>query len=572
MAVTVNATFCATLVDTWVNLGVRRAFIAPGSRSTPLALACLRNEQLDTVVFHDERSASFAALGHGLRTHTPALVLCTSGTAATHFFAAVVEADLSAVPMILCTADRPPELWGRGAPQTIDQVELFGNKTRLATTFLPPDETDPASWRPLATQAWHCSTGQTVAMDVQPRPGPVHLNLSFRDPLVGTAGDLPPATSRANADPSGADDSPPQPDPVDSDQLAAAIASPRGVLVVGRHACAPADIFELAEKLEWPIISDHRSGCRTDHRLAMHRFDAVLRTPNANALLRPDVIIRIGEIVASKATSQWIAAAARSGTTVIGATAGGRRIDPEDVNSLTLDSTQAMPMMVDLANDQPDRTNSWAAQWSDIDNRAHATVEQVLEAERTTTLEIDVVRQALDAVASGGALVVSSSMPVRDLEWFGQPRADITVLANRGANGIDGVIATAIGVALTGTPTTCLIGDVAFLHDSTSLIALADRDIDLVVVVINNDGGGIFSFLPQHQLLNSHAYETLFGTPHGTDITALCQAHGLSVHDISSDWASRTEPGPAVVVARTERDHNLQVHERIAAAVAADLS
>ncbi len=289
---TANATFCATLCDQLWADGLRAAFVAPGSRSTPLALALLEHDHIAVEIFHDERSAGFAALGYALAAGIPGLVLCSSGTAGAHFYAAAIEAEASAVPMIICTADRPPELWGRGAPQTIDQTRLYGDTVLDFVEPGPPDELDPSTWRPLARRLWTASIG--------PRPGPVHANLSFRDPLTGTPGTLGPRLGQLAAT------VPITPEVHVVGQVAARLIGRRGVMVVGRNESEPADLIAIADQLGWPMVVDHRSGCRHASG-AIHHFDGLLREPTFADGHYPDIVLRVGEIMASKSTSQWLA-------------------------------------------------------------------------------------------------------------------------------------------------------------------------------------------------------------------------------------------------------------------------
>lgn len=555
---TVTATFCATIVDQWATHGLTDAFIAPGSRSTPVALALVADSRVATHLFHDERSASFACLGHGLATDRPAVLLCTSGTAATHFHGAVAEADASRVPMLVCTADRPPELWGIGAPQTIDQTDLYGEAVRGFLEPGPPDDAgvDPATWRPMAADAWHAATGWNGEL-----PGPVHLNLSFRDPLVGQPDELPPPLDvsdplRGNrpvmASPFGdvGDDGLPE----------------RGVIVAGRSTAAADMVFALAKATGWPVLADARSECRRPG-VSVIRFDSLLRSESFGQRMRPDVILRIGEPPASKVLGQWITAAAGAGADVLALTDGGQIIDPERVAAAVLPVEQALPALVESASKQPTPPLAWAAEWLEADRLAEAAITNALP---TDTTEPGIARDLTAALDAGSALVVSSSMPVRDVEWYGTARDDIDVHSNRGANGIDGVTSTAIGVALNGQPTAVLIGDVAFLHDTNALIALRDRAIDLTIVVTDNDGGGIFSFLPQHELLTEHDYELLFGTPHRTDLIKLCEAHGIA----ASAWdpALVNQSGINVLIATTDRTANLELHNQLVTAVVAAIS
>jgi len=548
--VTATATFCATIVDQWVQMGLTDSFVAPGSRSTPLALALVNDARVATHVFHDERSASFACLGHGLTTGRPAILLCTSGTAATHFHGAVVEADASDVPMLVCTADRPPELWGVGAPQTINQTNLYGDAVRLFVEPGPQDEAlvDPETWRPMAGSAWNAATGTGN------RSGPVHLNLSFRDPLVGKPSLLPDPIETIAAD----SESPTAPDAL-TGKLSQSLNGRSGVVVAGRFAGNPADVWLLADRLGWPVLADHRSGCRTPGRAIRH-FDTLLRSEEFAESQRPDVILRIGEPLASKSLSQWITACAVSGTSVIALTDGGKTIDPERVASSTISVERALPAVIDLVPDSP-VPSAMSESWTDADRTVETRVDEFLDS-LTDLTEPAVARTVLASVPIGGALMVSSSMPVRDVEWFGPNRDDIAVYANRGANGIDGVTSTAIGIALTGLPTTCLIGDIAFLHDNNGLISLMSRPIDLTIVVVDNDGGGIFSFLPQHELLATDDYEQLFGTPHGVDLSTICSAHAIPVERWSG--ALNAPDGVRVVIASTDRSSGLAVRASLA--------
>ncbi len=553
----IAATFCAVLVDEWVRAGVSVACIAPGSRSTPVALALAARDDLRVEVFHDERSAAFAALGVGAASGRPAILLCTSGTAAAHFHAAVIEADLSGVPIIVVTADRPPELIDVAAPQTIDQTKLYGGSVRW---FHAPGVADAAQaglWRSLGARV----SGE--ALGFSGRPGPVHLNLAFREPLVGTAGELP--EGRAHNAPwhsivrghTGSHE------PL-TRALLEAWDGQRGVILAGRGAGDPAVVLRLGELLGWPVLSDHRSGCAVASQAIRH-FDSLLRHPGFAERNRPDVVLRIGEAPASKVTSQWVAS---SGAVIHAVVPPGKWIDPDHLaGALVIDASVLLDVCDALSN-RPRPPLRFSDEWERADIAAASTIAATLSAEPALT-DPAVARAAVRAVQPGGALVVSSSMPVRDVEWFGEPRADITVVSNRGANGIDGVLATAIGVAATGKPTVCLIGDIALLHDSSSLTALARRNIDLTILVTDNDGGAIFSFLPQATTLAHERYELLFGTPHGTDLAAICAAHALSVQSVVTTADIVFRPGIHVFVANTDRSGNVAVHDRLNAAVGA---
>ena len=522
--VTAQATFCATLVDEWVRAGIRDAVVAPGSRSTPLALALSARPEVRIHVFHDERAAAFCALGIGHASGRPAVVLTTSGTAATHLHAAVVEADLACVPLLVCTADRPPELRDVGAPQTIDQSHLYGRSVRW---FFDPGVADEAmrhSWRAIAARAMATTTDDPA--------GPVHLNLPFRDPLVGEPGSLPagrqdgsPWTTRTAA-------------------AATCIDAPGGrTVVIGS---APGDCG-------FPVIADARSGVEGPS-VILHA-DAILR----HAAFAPDVIVRVGPQPASRVVNEWAAA---SGAQEIVVSPAWR--DPSHTaNRIVRGITLGVP------------DEAWMERWRVASDAAAAAIGDILD-DPATSSEPFVARSLLRSVLVDSDLVVASSMPVRDLEWYATPRSDVRVHANRGANGIDGTISTAIGVAVaSGHPTAALLGDIAFLHDSTALIGIKGRGIDLTLVVVDNDGGGIFSFLPQATAIRGETFEQLFGTPHGVKAEEIAAAHGIASLTIEDPAAfpsairsTMTSGGVWLVVVRTDRTENVKVHQELNDAVA----
>jgi 2-succinyl-5-enolpyruvyl-6-hydroxy-3-cyclohexene-1-carboxylate synthase len=566
-----NSTFCAALVDQWSRLGLSHAFVSPGSRSTPLALALVTDPRWHVEVVIDERSASFAAVGCGALTGVPAVLLCTSGTAAAEFHAAVVEAHQSAVPLLVVTADRPPELQGVWAPQTIDQRRLYGSAVRWYCEPGPPMEAGRSSWRALATDAYLRTLGVT--------PGPVHLDLAFREPLAGEAGDLPPVDPSLSAPPPetrrgaqwGLTDE-------ERARLVPALAGRRGVVVAGvRAAVEPGDsdaIIELAHLLGWPLLADAQSGCRLPDPAVVTTSDAALRSVDVAERLRPEFVLRIGGLLASKVLAGWLRS---SGALQIGLDRSDRIPDPDRqlTRSIVADPATVAAQIAALA--PAPAPIDWTRDWAAVEVISRAAIDATLDRHGEVT-EPAVAGDVLSALPDGAALVVASSMPVRDLEWYAAARGGVTVWSNRGANGIDGVVSTAIGVAATGRTTVALVGDLAFLHDASALTALRSRHLDLVIVVVDNNGGGIFSFLPQRSVVESATFERVFATPHGVDLAALAGAHGIDAlvaetragvrSGVSGALARR---GTRVVVARSERDHNVSVHDEINAAVAAAL-
>jgi 2-succinyl-5-enolpyruvyl-6-hydroxy-3-cyclohexene-1-carboxylate synthase len=567
------ATMCATLIDEWIAGGVRHAVVAPGSRSTPLVLALAARAaqgDISVQVAHDERVAGFMALGMGL-SGVPALVVCTSGTAAANLMPAVVEAGLSEVPMLVLTADRPPELRDVGAAQTVDQTHIFGRAVRW---FHDPGVADLAasnSWRSLAKRARDAS-----------RKGPVHLNLPFREPLVAAPEGLPPQL------PSKYDDSAThvsqrpkvreamlqqvgQSDPIpDSAQRT------RGVILAGgRSGVSVHQIRELAARTGWPIIADPLSEARQIPG-AICAADQILRTEEFVQRANTEVIIRIGRPAASKVLAQWVA---NSSATLV-QVGGPGVIDPEHRVAARCHIQDLLGCEWAFGLDP-----EWWALWAQAEAIAQTWIDEVLGAQTELT-EPAIARLFAQAVAAESEnpvetvqeIVVASSMPIRDLEWFGGPSAQAH--ANRGANGIDGTISTALGIACTGARVAVLLGDLAFLHDLNALIGIQQRQcqgrsLDLRILVVDNDGGGIFSFLPQASHLEPETFEQFFGTPHGADLVQI--AHGFKIPartvETSADlMAALQDPGPQVIRVRTDRAANTEVHASLTEAITREIA
>ncbi len=521
----------------------------------------------------DERSAGFFALGLGLASGVPPVVLTTSGTASVELHPSVVEAHQSRVPLVVCTADRPPELHHVGAPQTVEQARLFEGSVRWAFEPGVADEEAAHTWRSMAARA------VAVAAAGPAGPGPVHLNLAFREPLVAHPGPLPAGRPRGEPWHRVAATSREAPA-----ELVRELAgyNRRGVIVAGAGAGDPEAVQQMGRALAWPVLAEPRSGARVPAPVTVAAADALLRSRGFTTAQRPDVVLRLGAPWASRKVAEWLAGLdvpqylvdphgawldpARAATTVVSA-------DPTSVCRGVL-----------AAGPRP-APPEWLRGWRRAEAAAQRAFDSSLAGRRELT-EPAVARTVAAELPDGAALVASSSMPVRDLEWYARPREGLSYFSNRGANGIDGVVSAAMGVAAAWPgPTTALLGDLAFLYDVNGLLAPpGGLDVSCTLVVVDNDGGGIFSFLPQATALDPDRFERLLGTPHGLDLCAVAEAHGAETcvaTSLTELGEAVTKPGPGdahgeghrvrVVVVRTDRGANVAVHDELHQAVASAL-
>jgi 2-succinyl-5-enolpyruvyl-6-hydroxy-3-cyclohexene-1-carboxylate synthase len=562
--------FALTLVDELARAGVTDACLAPGSRSAPLALALAEHPGITVHVHLDERSAAFFALGAAKRSGRPVALVCTSGTAAANFHPAVLEADQARTPLLVLTADRPPELRGTGANQATDQLKLYGPAVRWFCEVGVPGD-DPGAgryWRSLASRAVAEATGAPA--------GPVHLNLAFAEPLVPRvlAGD--PAPGR----PDGAPWTAVRPaltaaDPRDLAGLAEAVrANPHGLLVAGWGVGLDPEVVDgFAAASGWPVLADPLSGARRGPA-AVSAYDGLVRAPRFAAAHRPGLVVRTGAAPTSKALTGWLD---ESVPQVLVDPAGGW-LDPGRAASLRLTadpSALLAAVTARLGGPRPGPPSPWLGEWLDADRLAREAIDGLLD-DWAEPFEGRVARDLVAWMPAGGTLVVGSSMPVRDVDAFAAPRDGLRFVANRGLSGIDGFVATALGVAAAGTePVAALCGDLTLLHDASSLLGAAGRPPGVVLVVCDNDGGGIFSFLPQARLPGD-LFEPLFGTPHGLDLTALAAAARVPATVVEKAAglvpaldAAMAAGGTRLVVVRGERAANLARHRAVTEAVAA---
>jgi 2-succinyl-5-enolpyruvyl-6-hydroxy-3-cyclohexene-1-carboxylate synthase len=537
-----STAFATVLIDELIRCGLREAVIAPGSRSAPLAMAlhaasssARPGSRLRLHVRIDERSASFLALGLAKASGRPVAVVCTSGTAAAHFHAAVIEADEAGVPLLVLTADRPPELRGTGANQTIDQVKLYRDAVRwFSEVGVPEDRPGQVGyWRSLASRAYWISDGNGAAY-----PGPVHLNVPLREPLVPDRIDAPGESSWREPLDGRPDGQPWTRAAAAADRVAglpelALDWTERGVIVVGDGTLDPAGVVRLAADAGWPLLAEPSSGARQGP-VALGSYQFLLDSPAFTSTHQPEVIVSAGRPGLTRGQLALLRrGAARH---VVLAQGAGRWSDPArtatDVAGRV--TVRAVPA-------EPDR-GGWLGSWLAGDAAARAAADAVLAetsvltdgsdaADGTALSEPMLARDLAAALPAGGLLWAAASMPARDLDRHMAPRADVRVLASRGASGIDGLVSASIGAALAhqaagGGPAVALLGDLALLHDAPGLILgpLEPRP-DLCLVVVNNDGGGIFSTLEPAAFPDS--FERVFGTPHGADLASFAAAAGL---------------------------------------------
>jgi 2-succinyl-5-enolpyruvyl-6-hydroxy-3-cyclohexene-1-carboxylate synthase len=524
----------------------------------------------DEIVLHvrlDERGACFFAIGLGLATGKPTIVVTTSGTAAAELHAGVVEASHAGVPLIICTADRPPRLHQVGAPQTIEQANLFAGAVRWFFEPGPADGSGGDWWR---------SVGARAVVEAVTGSGPVHLNLAFDEPLLGSAGPLPPG--RADGTPWHLVNPGVAPG-IDASHLVDRWGRP-GLIVAGGGAGSPSALIALADRLGWPLLADPRSGVRLDHPAVVAAADAILRDPKAADALRPETVLMFGEPWASRVLAEFVAVAGQSGAEIV-AVDPRSWIDPARVVHHVLKGDGAA-VLASLGAHKVAPWPGWRHRWERVEGAAQGAIRDALEQDPLTadarTTEPGTLRHLSATLDATTTLFVSSSMPVRDLEWYGVRRGEpLRVFSNRGANGIDGVNSTALGVAAgQDRPVVAVLGDLAFLHDASALVSLGDGPGSCTLVVLDNGGGGIFSFLPQAGALAHDRFERLFGTPAQVSISQVARGFGWPVADVSTlgaldDALKRfvgQEPHSVIRVEVPSRAQNVALHDRIHAAVA----
>lgn len=587
--------YVGAFVDELARAGVRHAVVCPGSRSTPLALTLASEPRIQVWMQIDERSAGFFALGLAKRKLEPVVLVCSSGTAAANFFPAIVEANLTHVSLLVLTADRPPELRDNGAPQTIDQNRLYGSHVKwYAETALP--EASNSSLRYIRTTA--C---RAVATANEAPRGPVHLNMPFREPLTPDPQPLLPVAQRdpvawggrAGEDPfvTLAFPSPTNYEPAEVAHLAdLLVGSARGLLIVGAHS-DPAlgrAILDLARHQGYPVLADPLANLRggADHVIAS--YDAFLRDARFVQGAAPEVILRCGAMPTSKPLLLYLQHYPAIPQVVING--NGDWDDPTQLTSAIIHTDPAVfcrALVDDITTRQltpkqePAQDAPWLRQWQRADAATRSAIRAMIAgfAEHAQeTFEGRVFSELGSVLPERSKLFVGNSMPVRDCDTFFWPQQRITVFGNRGANGIDGITSTALGIAAADptTPTVLVIGDLSLYHDLNGLLAARRHGLNLTIVLVNNDGGGIFSFLPQANFPDH--FEQVFGTPTGLDFAPVVTMYGGTFTCPASWDQFRTavmqgidQGGLQVIEVRSDRARNVAMHREIWQAVSAAL-
>ncbi|HXF31035.1 MAG TPA: 2-succinyl-5-enolpyruvyl-6-hydroxy-3-cyclohexene-1-carboxylic-acid synthase [Solirubrobacterales bacterium] len=581
-ATNANTALASAFVEELARGGLKRAVVSPGSRSTPLAVALWRAPGIEVTVIVDERSAAFFALGAAQATGEPVALLCTSGTALANYHPAVAEADESALPLVVLSADRPPELRGIGAGQTIDQIKTFGESVRwfCEVGTHEADDSGLLHMRSVACRALARARGEI-------RPGPVHLNLPWREPLSpvpvegavtatdplalhGRDGERPlTAVTRVDLEPT----------QFVLDEVAAHIGDAiAGVIIAGRQTDRELrePLAHLARASGFPILAEPTSQLRLgprDRSYLVTTYDTLLRDEHWAKGVVPELVLRFGELPTSKPLRQWLAASGAD-QIVVDPTGGWNEPTGKAAAILRADPTECAS---GWAARLEKRAGGAAAPQAWLEAEAVALAAIAEELDGTGEITEPALHLALARAHRDGDLVyTASSMPIRDQETFLAPGdADVLFLSNRGANGIDGLVSSGIGAAhASGRPTTIVTGDLGLLHDIGGLAALRDVSTPVRILVIDNGGGGIFHFLPQQQTLERAEFEALLGTPRGVSVERAAALFDLPYRRLDSlgDLPAALAAGTGLIEVRTDRRSNVAAHRRVTERVLAALS
>ncbi len=572
-------TYVASFIDELVRVGVTTAVISPGSRSTPMAILMAEHPKMDVYVNIDERSAAFFALGIAKEKKTPVAILCTSGTAAANYYPAIVEASISRVPLLVLTADRPHELRDVGAPQAIDQIHIYGKYAKwFVEMALPEDTNEMIKYaRTMAARA----TGKSLTAPA----GPVHLNFPFREPLI-------PNIDADNLWNRGAFNNPkhvnvligrPAIDESHSSYLFEFFSSyEKGVIICGEQVSEEFSeyITKVASLFGFPILADPLSQLRSgshSKEYIIDCYDTFLRNQEFTKTYQPDIIIRFGAMPISKALLQYVKANEGCKQIVIDSDGGWREPTLSASEMVYCDEVEFCKGMLALGQNKDIAKTNWTNDWILINEITKSELMSIQNEE--ILAEGKVIVELKRLLSTNSTLFIGNSMPIRDVDsFFTNTEKALKIMANRGANGIDGTISTALGVSASSSNRLVLvIGDLTFFHDLNGLLAAKQYSIPITIVLINNNGGGIFSFLPQAK--EEKHFETLFGTPLDLDFEHVVKMYGGNFTRINT-WESFArallladeKQGISVIEVPSVREENVTIHRTLWNRVSQEIS
>jgi 2-succinyl-5-enolpyruvyl-6-hydroxy-3-cyclohexene-1-carboxylate synthase len=561
--------YVASFVDELVSSGVDKVVISPGSRSTPLAILMAEHPKLTCYINIDERSAGFFALGIAKSQKKPVALLCTSGTAAANYYPAIVEAHYARIPLLILTADRPHELRDVGAPQAIDQLHMYGNYPKWFVDLALPEE-QPNMLRYVRTVA-----ARAVGTSKTSPAGVVHLNFPFREPLIPNI-NIPNLWSKHDTKRSTYLHIPPT-NPILPEEEMDKIANlfeerSKGLIICGEHYDQGfvENVQSLSEYLKFPVLADPLSQLRAgvhNKQGIVDSYDSILKDKELVEELKPEVVIRFGAMPVSKPLMLMLKNNPDIMQIVVDQ--GGTYRDPtlNASHLVTCDETAFCQSMIRKVNKK--QASQFYDSWIQCDKLYWEMINQSLE-QMTEMFEGKIVRELHQFLPDHCTLFVGNSMPIRDVDtFFGHTNKEITIMANRGASGIDGIVSTALGASVDAKqPTFLLIGDLSFYHDLNGLLAAKMNNLDLTILLINNDGGGIFSFLPQSN--EEKHFETLYGTAIGLDFSKVVDMYNGSYQKVES-WeelhtslhSTKSRKGLKVIEIPTDRKTRVKVHREL---------
>lgn len=557
--------YLKVFINGLISSGVEQAVISPGSRSTPLALLLHRTEEIQIFVEVDERSAGFFALGLSKVSQKPVVLLCTSGTAAANYYPAICEAKASHISLIVLTTDRPHELRQTGAPQSMDQSDLFRNHVKIFVEMALPESShqllDYVYWQGV----------RTVDIAKQTPQGPVHLNFPLREPLLPSSFNKAVPTRKTNVIKGERQLSHQQ-----IKEILINWQGKRGILVVGGgHQVAEAKVLvQLAEKLQWPIIGDPLDNLRGEESssLVMSQIDLFIDNVSNDAV--PEILVRFGKLPLSKNFMLWLEQLKQRETSIYYVDEMGEWQDPLKQGQIVIQTEENWFVKELLQNSTKQAPSHWSQQWIKWQETAESILIEMSELEMLH--EISASRRVHEKMVSSGQLFVSNSNGIRFIDRFaGKKQSNYQLYGNRGINGIDGIVSTALGMCAINpdVQNVLLIGDLALYHDMNGLLLAKKYQLPLTIVLLNNNGGGIFSFLSQRQL-EEDEFELLFGTPIDLDFSLIAELYGAkyvkaeNLEQLSSVLeATQRQPVFQLIEVVGDRQKNVLLHEEIRALI-----